>query len=241
MHASILKFFISITLLMVFSSLNTAASSPFETTYQDLVNAANAKIAAQQAVNAAQSEIDSAQAILDELSSKFSNCLVGCPTAEGYFCPNPCIPLDQAELDAAQALLTVAIERLAYAQGQLAITEADFLITAGSYILAGGTLNDTDNDGVYNVIDNCPNTTNADQLDTDNDALGDVCDSDFDGVPDDVEALLGVDNTTSTFQDLLNNLNEIVTAKNVPSMGDVGLLVLGLSMLGLGAARLRGH
>ena len=64
-------------------------------------------------------------------------------------------------------------------------------------------------------------------------------DSDLDGVPDDVEAMLGEDNTSSTFQDLLDTLSTIATAKNVPAMGGIGLLALGLSMLGLGAVRLR--
>ncbi|MDA8962900.1 thrombospondin type 3 repeat-containing protein [Pseudomonadales bacterium] len=64
-------------------------------------------------------------------------------------------------------------------------------------------------------------------------------DSDLDGVPDDVEAMLGEDNTSSTFQDLLDTLSTIATAKNVPAMGGIGLLALGLSMLGLGAVKLR--
>ena len=51
--------------------------------------------------------------------------------------------------------------------------------------------------------------------------------------------MLGEDNTSSTFQDLLDTLSTIATAKNVPAMGGIGLLALGLSMLGLGAVRLR--
>lgn len=39
---------------------------------------------------------------------------------------------------------------------------------------------DTDNDGVNDKIDNCKSVANADQLDTDGDMLGDVCDSDDD-------------------------------------------------------------
>jgi len=40
---------------------------------------------------------------------------------------------------------------------------------------------DTDGDGVADNVDNCPNTTNADQADLDNDGIGDVCDDDADG------------------------------------------------------------
>lgn len=39
---------------------------------------------------------------------------------------------------------------------------------------------DTDNDGVIDTLDNCPFLSNADQLNTDSDALGDACDSDQD-------------------------------------------------------------
>lgn len=40
---------------------------------------------------------------------------------------------------------------------------------------------DADGDGVADSADNCPNDANANQLDTDNDNAGDVCDSDDDG------------------------------------------------------------
>ena len=47
---------------------------------------------------------------------------------------------------------------------------------------------DTDGDGVLDSVDNCPNTTNADQADLDNDGVGDVCDdTDADGVLDNVD------------------------------------------------------
>ena len=37
--------------------------------------------------------------------------------------------------------------------------------------------NDVDSDGVDNADDNCPAIANTDQLDTDTDGAGDVCDS----------------------------------------------------------------
>ncbi|MEJ1224117.1 thrombospondin type 3 repeat-containing protein [Sediminicola sp. 1XM1-17] len=40
---------------------------------------------------------------------------------------------------------------------------------------------DDDNDGVNDDVDNCPLTGNANQLDTDNNGIGDVCDLDDDG------------------------------------------------------------
>ena len=40
---------------------------------------------------------------------------------------------------------------------------------------------DSDGDGVPDEEDNCPDTANADQLDTDGDGIGDICDADIDG------------------------------------------------------------
>ncbi|RKS21851.1 gliding motility-associated-like protein [Flavobacterium endophyticum] len=39
---------------------------------------------------------------------------------------------------------------------------------------------DDDNDGIEDSIDNCPLTSNPDQIDTDNDGIGDACDDDYD-------------------------------------------------------------
>jgi len=37
--------------------------------------------------------------------------------------------------------------------------------------------NDTDNDGIDDMVDNCPNIANPDQADYDNDGIGDLCDT----------------------------------------------------------------
>ena len=40
---------------------------------------------------------------------------------------------------------------------------------------------DIDSDGIFNASDNCPSNFNPDQLDTDGDGIGDICDDDLDG------------------------------------------------------------
>lgn len=57
---------------------------------------------------------------------------------------------------------------------------------------------DTDGDGILDGDDNCPNDFNPDQLDTENDGIGNVCDpdDDNDGIPD------GSDNFPLGFSDV---------------------------------------
>jgi len=76
--------------------------------------------------------------------------------------------------------------------------------SGASYLWEGSS--DSDSDGVPDLLDNCPNIVNADQLDKDSDTFGNVCDdcvddfgtlqgcpetlvldSDFDGVNDNVD------------------------------------------------------
>lgn len=46
--------------------------------------------------------------------------------------------------------------------------------------LTDGASNDSDADGVLDASDNCPDTANSEQVDTDGDGIGDVCDDDND-------------------------------------------------------------
>ena len=67
---------------------------------------------------------------------------------------------------------------------------------------------DSDGDGVPDPIDNCPNTENLDQLDTDGDSKGNACDTDDDndGVPDASDALpLDVTESVDTDSDGIGN------------------------------------
>jgi len=51
----------------------------------------------------------------------------------------------------------------------------------GNHVAVGTSDFDTDNDGIANSEDNCPDTANADQTDTNGDGEGDACDDDDDG------------------------------------------------------------
>jgi len=62
----------------------------------------------------------------------------------------------------------------------------------------GKPLVDTDNDGVLDWADNCPNDANTDQADFDGDGVGDACELDGDGdqIPDEDDNCPHVANTT---------------------------------------------
>ncbi len=84
---------------------------------------------------------------------------------------------------------------------------------------------DDDGDGVANTIDNCPNTANADQLDTDGDGTGDACDADDDddGWLDTVEIACGSDPLDASNKPLDTDGDGIANCQD-PDMDNDGCL-----------------
>ena len=53
--------------------------------------------------------------------------------------------------------------------------DGEVLVTEGTSCRATFELRDTDSDGVPDLVDNCPAVDNAEQIDSDNDGVGDAC------------------------------------------------------------------
>ena len=66
------------------------------------------------------------------------------------------------------------------AQVECAVTPSSLAFGASSFQIGCGEPDD-DDDGIPNTSDNCPLQANAEQVDFDQDGIGDVCDDDLDG------------------------------------------------------------
>jgi len=74
---------------------------------------------------------------------------------------------------------------------------ADIGTFTDGFVQITGLINeDIDDDGIPNEVDNCPGISNPDQLDTDMDGIGDICDDDWDndGVVNSVDNCLNTPN-----------------------------------------------
>lgn len=73
--------------------------------------------------------------------------------------------------------------------------------------LDGASQVDSDDDGTPDLLDNCPDTGNSNQTDTDGDRIGDVCDpdDDNDGIPDENDLVSSSDGNTDLSRDTDND------------------------------------
>lgn len=133
--------------------------------------------------------------------------------------------------------LTAGVHNLALAVTSGAYNINWFKITSNTT----SPIIDSDGDGIADSADNCPNVANADQIDTDNDGLGDACDTDEvidtdgDGIEDSYDNCPAVANADQADVDN-DGIGDACDAPVDPSTGPVGyygeLITSGSQILG---------
>ena len=236
MHSLIIRIFISflISSLALFSVPAIANVSSVMSAYQNLLSYKEVKDNTQQALVDAEEIVNNLPDPDSLPTCEYLQCEdndnYGMPVFTVYYCPigtscpninpyiNPneevCLGLYcepsignlffECSICDIVHLVNAAELDLINAQNANAIAFADLLVAQSIYNSYADVYDDSDEDTIYDVIDNCPAIKNENQLDLNNTGVGDFCES-----------------------------------VSIPAMGGIGLLALGLSMLGLGAVRVR--
>jgi hypothetical protein len=88
---------------------------------------------------------------------------------------------------------------------------------------------DSDDDGIPDNEDNCPNTSNPSQANSDNDSHGDACDN----CPD-----VDNENQADSDSDGIGDVCEPLSAADIPTLSEWGMIIFMTIIMGLGVAAL---
>jgi hypothetical protein len=104
-----------------------------------------------------------------------------------HFATDPVVSVDPSQLTIGDRYSARVVTRFSFPVGDMPSST----IYYHNFVLRA-TAEDTDDDGIVDNSDNCPNVSNADQTDTDDDGQGDACDATPNGDTDED----GVDNSS---------------------------------------------